>query len=183
MFHLQVSRAAGALWFWWNIFSPEKSSTPGNCYALRFAIGTSQSNQSLLDAITVFLHPPGEFSFFVEQDSMPNSLRIDLLNLRRDQANIFTLKKRRMTNLNRADRQCEEREDYNWRTCLDHLFYSNKGCQDPWDVNPQVELPVCSNLSYILGHTYNRPPLHISFDQGKYSFTFTSCLDIKMPQT
>ena len=100
---------------------------------------------------------------------MPNSLRIDLLNLRRDQANIFTLKKRRMTNLNRADRQCEEREDYNWRTYLDHLFYSDKGCQDPWDVNPRVELPICSNISYILGHTHNRAPLYISFDQGNYS--------------
>ena len=95
---------------------------------------------------------------------MPNSLRIDLLNLRRDQANIFTLKKRQMTNLNRDDRQCDEREDYNWRTCLDQLFYTYKGCQDPWQVNPGVDLPVCSNISYILGHTYGRPPLHISYD-------------------
>ena len=152
------------------IFSPEKPSTPGNCYALRFAIGTSQSNPSLLEEIKVFLHPPGEFSFFVEQDSMPNSLRIDLLNLRRDQANIFTLKKRRMTSLNRGARQCDEGEDFNWRTCLDRLFYSDKGCQDPWHVNTQLDLPACSNISYILGHTYNRAPLYISYDQGEYSF-------------
>ena len=95
---------------------------------------------------------------------MPNSLRIDLLNLRRDQANIFTLKKRRMTNLNRAARQCEGRGDYNWRTCLGHLFYTYKGCQDPWYTNPRLELPVCTNLTYILGHTHNRPPAHISYD-------------------
>ena len=63
-------------------FSPEKFSTPGNCYALRFAIGRNESDQSLLDSIRVFVHPPGEFSFFVEQDFMPNVLRIDLLDLK-----------------------------------------------------------------------------------------------------
>ena len=62
--------------------SPGLLSTPGNCYALRLAIGNSQSNESLLDSISVFLHPPGEFSFFKEQDNMPNVLKIDFLNLR-----------------------------------------------------------------------------------------------------
>ena len=109
---------------------------------------------------------------------MPNSIRIDLLNLRRDQANIFTLKKRRMTKLNRADRRCEEREEFNWRTCLDQLFYSDKGCQDPWNVNTKVDLPTCSNISYILGHTYNWPPLHISYDGGEYSVDPTQLYNI-----
>ena len=77
----------------------------------------------------MFLHPPREFSFFVEQDRMPNSLRIDLLNLKRDQANIFTLKKTMMTNLDRSERRCDGSTGYNWRTCLDGLFYSYKGCQ------------------------------------------------------
>ena len=62
--------------------SPEKASTPGNCYALRFAIGKNSSDKSLLDNIKLFLHPPGEFSFFIEQDTMPNVLRIDFLNLK-----------------------------------------------------------------------------------------------------
>ena len=69
-----------------------------------------------------------------------------------------------MTNLDRSDRRCEEESGYNWRTCLDHLFYTYKGCQDPWYTNPGLELPVCTNLTYILGHTHNRPPAHISYD-------------------
>ena len=70
-----------------------------------------------------------------------------------------------MTHLDRSDQRCDQRSDYNWRTCLHRLFYTYKGCQDPWDTNPRLDLPVCTNLSYILGHTHNRRPTPLSFDR------------------
>ena len=84
---------------------------------------------------------------------------------RKDQANILTVKKKMMTNLDRSDRRCEEKSQYNWRTCLDNLFYAYKGCQDPWYTNPGLDIPVCTNLTYLLGHTHNRDPVPISHDK------------------
>ena len=54
-----------------------------------------------------------------------------------------------MKSLNQIDRECEEKEDYNWGDCLDEMFYLKKGCQDPWNVNPKVPLRVCTNVTEI----------------------------------
>ena len=63
-----------------------------------------------------------------------------------------------MKSLNRIDRECEEQENYNWRDCLDEMFYLKKGCQDPWNVNPKVPLRICTNISEI----------RRSYRQGQY---------------
>ena len=62
-----------------------------------------------------------------------------------------------MTSVNREDRRCEEDPDYDWGACLDHMFYLRKGCQDPWNFNFKVNLPSCSNLTYLL-KTYGQGP-------------------------
>ena len=54
-----------------------------------------------------------------------------------------------MKSLSRSDRECKETGDYNWGNCLDEMFYLNKGFQDPWNVNPKVPLPVCTNVTEI----------------------------------
>ena len=54
-----------------------------------------------------------------------------------------------MKSLSQNDRECEEKEDYNWGDCLDEMFYLKKGCQDPWNVNPKVPLRVCTNITEI----------------------------------
>ena len=62
-----------------------------------------------------------------------------------------------MKSLNQIDKECEEKEDYNWGDCLDEMFYQRKGCQDPWNVNPNVPLGVCTNVTEIL-LSYRRGP-------------------------
>ena len=52
--------------------------------------------------------------------------------------------------MSREERECEEEEPYSWTTCLDELFTVNKGCQDPWYVNPDVDYDGCTNVTHIL---------------------------------
>ena len=46
---------------------------------LRIALGNYSNNASVdqMDSIKIYLHDPEKFIFFTEQDSMPNSLKID----------------------------------------------------------------------------------------------------------
>ena len=69
---------------------------------------------------------------------MPNNLKIDLMAMEEDHANVITLRKTSFTSISRPqdDRQCVEDTSYDWKACLDNLFDSKKGCQDPWYVNP-----------------------------------------------
>ena len=81
------------------------------------------------------------------------------------------MKKTSLKSLSRNDRECDDRDDYNWGDCLDEAFYLKKGkfligymivnnnlvsffvvilfigCQDPWHVNPNVPLPACTNIT------------------------------------
>ena len=63
-----------------------------------------------------------------------------------------------MKSLTRTERECEEKEDYNWGDCLDEMFYLRKGCQDPWNVNPKVPLRVCTNVTEIKLSYRQGPP-------------------------
>ena len=121
-------------------FSPSMKSTPGNCYSLRIGLGNSfkDENTKLLENIQVFLHPPGKFIYFKEQDRMPDNFKIDLLSLQKDHATVFNLRKTFFTSLSRPqdDRPCMDDSSFDWGNCLDKMFYARKGCQDPWYVNP-----------------------------------------------
>ena len=49
----------------------------------RIALGNHSDLRSInqMEKIKVFLHPKGSFKFYIEQDSMPNSLKIYDTNL------------------------------------------------------------------------------------------------------
>merc|ERR1719483_1351516 len=81
-----------------------------------------------------------------------------MLSLKKDHATVLTLGKSFFSSLNRpkAYRPCIEDVSFLWGDCLDELFYTRKGCQDPWFVNP-VSLPICTNVTHILG-SYNIGP-------------------------
>ena len=81
----------------------------------------------------------------------------------------FYFNKTKFKTISRNDRECEEAMDYNWGDCLDEMFYLRKGCQDPWSVNPNVPLPVCTNVTYILA-SYGRGPVKESY--GKWDQEF-----------
>ena len=57
-------------------------------YILRFnffriALGNTSNNASVdqMEKVKIYLHEPGKFTFFTEQDKMPNNLKIDHLKL------------------------------------------------------------------------------------------------------
>ena len=58
-------------------------------------------------------------------------IKLPSLNLvkifRKNYENSFTLSKSTFTSLSRPDKECVEDKNYNWGTCLDELFYENKG--------------------------------------------------------
>ena len=66
------------------IYSPQFKSTPGECFSIRIGIGDTSKNltDDDFDNIKIFLHEPGQFLYFIEQNSMPNVLKIDLKKLR-----------------------------------------------------------------------------------------------------
>ena len=77
--------------------------------------------------VSIFLHEAGKFLYFIEQDQMPNNLKIDVKRLKKGHENTITLTKRYATSLSRDSRACNQEEDYNWATCLDEMFYQTKG--------------------------------------------------------
>ena len=66
------------------VFSPQFKSTPGECYSIRIGIGDKSKNFSddYLENLKIFLHEPNEFMYYIEQNDMPNSVKIELKNLR-----------------------------------------------------------------------------------------------------
>ena len=117
-----------------------------SCYSIsRLAIGNNSDPISVnqMKSISIFVHERGNFLYYKDQKKMPNSFQIlnNFLQLsvnvqykqqknnsfRKDYENIFTLKKKYFKSLSRADRQCEDRDDYNWGDCLDESFYLRKG--------------------------------------------------------
>ena len=79
---------------------------------------------------------------------MPDNLKIDILTLKKDKAAIFTLNKVFFSSLSRPhdDRPCVDDVSYDWGSCLDNMFLSRKGCQDPWDLNTGTHLFICDNF-------------------------------------
>ena len=51
--------------------------------SFRIALGNTSNNASIdqMDEVKIYLHEPGKFTFFTEQDKMPNNLKIDHLKL------------------------------------------------------------------------------------------------------
>ena len=46
---------------------------------------------------------------------------------------------------------------------LSFLIYEFLECQDPWNYNPLLSIPVCTNLTQILG-SYGKGPANFEFD-------------------
>ena len=134
----------------------------------RITIGNKSDERvkKQIDEVRIFHHEPGKFVFFKDIDEMPDNRKIDQLKLRHNNEMIFTLYKNHFKTLNRKDRKCMKEQNYNWRNCQDKMFNLRKGeclvfllnenfeksisgCQDPWNVNPNVPLEACTNITHI----------------------------------
>ena len=60
----------------------------------RIAIGNITKKESVeqMEHIKIFLHEKGKFNYFLEQDNMPDSLKIEPLTLKREHATTFKLR-------------------------------------------------------------------------------------------
>ena len=58
------------------------------------AIGNVTKKESVeqMEHIKIYLHDKAKFSFFLEQDKMPDSYRLEPLSLQREHATTFTLR-------------------------------------------------------------------------------------------
>ena len=117
----------------------------------RLAVGNISNSKSKaqMDKVKIFLHEQGKFNFFMEQDSMANIMKIEPSMLDWKSATSFSITKRKFKALNREDKECESKSDYIWNDCLDEMFYLRKGCQDPWNVNSNIPIRVCTNITEI----------------------------------
>ena len=58
----------------------------------------------------MFFHGAGQFQYYTEQETMPNSFRIDFLTLKEDHESILTVKKSKYSSLDKPPaRQCQAR--------------------------------------------------------------------------
>lgn len=56
--------------------------------------------------------------------------------------------------LSTSKKPCNEDSSYSFFRCVEKYFYKQRGCQFPWNVYKDLDLPVCSNytvVSNILG--------------------------------
>ena len=60
----------------------------------RIAIGNTTKIESVdqMENIKIFLHEKGKFNYFLEQDNMPDSYKIEPLTLKREHATTFKLR-------------------------------------------------------------------------------------------
>ena len=60
----------------------------------RIAIGNMTKTESVeqMEYIKIFLHEKGKFNYFLEQDNMPDSYKIEPLTLKREHATTFKLR-------------------------------------------------------------------------------------------
>ena len=70
-----------------------KSKEATNKY-FRIAIGNMTKDESVgqMEHIKIFLHEKGKFNYFLEQDNMPDSYKIEPLTLKREHATTFKLR-------------------------------------------------------------------------------------------
>ena len=58
----------------------------------------------------MFFHAAGQFQYYTEQETMPNSFRIDFLTFKENYESILTLKKSSYSSLDKPpERQCQAR--------------------------------------------------------------------------
>ena len=60
----------------------------------RIGIGNMTKTESVeqMENIKIFLHEKGKFNYFLEQDHMPDSYKIEPLTLKREHATTFKLR-------------------------------------------------------------------------------------------
>ena len=146
-------------------------SQPGECYSLRIGFGSSGNSPWVKDQMLrtdIFLHTAGKFQYYKEDD-MPNNYKVDTLALKEEEETTIKLSKSFFTALDKPDKgqPCVSGNNYIWSECLDGLFYSERGCQDPWNYYQAIPLPFCSNISKILG----------DYRQGSYTSCKMTCWD------
>ena len=63
-------------------------------FCCRIAIGNKVEKESvgLMEHIKIFLHNKGKFNYFLEQDNMPDSYKIEPVTLKREHATTFKLR-------------------------------------------------------------------------------------------
>ena len=61
------------------------------------------------------------------------------------------------TKLSTKNFQCNSDPNYNFHKCIDSYFYKLRGCQYPWNVYDDLNLPVCANLTAreLMAETYD----------------------------
>ena len=97
------------------------------CFRLALGDTRNQDISTQMEKISIFLHEPNKFVYFIEQDQMPYNFKINANSLRKGVENRLTLIKSYDTSLSRTERVCNQEKDYNWGNCLDEMFYKERG--------------------------------------------------------
>ena len=87
---------------------------------------TDNATSDQTEKISIFLHEPNKFVYFIEQDQMPNNFKIEAKTLRKEYDNTIILTKSYDTSLTRSSRVCNQEKNYNWGNCLDEMFDQTK---------------------------------------------------------
>ena len=49
-----------------------------------------------------------------------------------------------------GERKCQDEKSYDFFKCVESYFYRKRGCQFPWNVYEDLDVPICSTLSQLL---------------------------------
>ena len=63
-----------------------------SCFRIAIGNKTKEKSVEQMEHIKIFLHEKGKFSFFYEQDEMPDSYKIEPRSLEKEHATTFKLR-------------------------------------------------------------------------------------------
>ena len=98
----------------------------------------------------VYFHDPNFFFTTGNSDALPLTNLVKLRNIAiKREFDFYPLIATERRNLNRPQAPCEEKDDYNFISCINEKLVAQVGCRYPWDTNNNSNFPVCETIEQL----------------------------------
>ena len=141
---------------YWTLSIPHESSGP--CYTYdppfdsdpgqRSGVHITMKSTGKWDPnLSIFLHKKGKF--FYQSDSEVDTEMIPLSKLKSKESGHpkISLKEHTHYKISSKDEPCIDDLNYDYYKCYESYLYRKRGCQYPWNVYEDLDVPICRNFT------------------------------------
>ena len=145
-------------------YDPPQDSDPGHEAGLYI---TMKSTKKWDSNLSIYLHKKGKF--FYQSNFEANTQRIHLSQLKSVKSGRpkITLRDHTNNKITSRDEPCIDDLNYDYYRCYESYLYKKRGCQYPWNVYKDLEVPICSNFTQTEKMLFN-----LDKDLGGHRFHF-----------